>query len=340
MIRGVVEGFYGRPWTHETRLDLLAFCGREGFNTWVHAPKDDPYHRERWRDPYPDEELDRFAELVRAADAHSIAFVYAIAPGLSICYSDGRELETLVAKCEQLVSAGVRFFHLLFDDIEHDLHCPSDHERYGREVRPSAAAQADLCNRFQKALTQDRPLVVCPMGYAGVERTPYRDTLGRLLDAAAVVYWTGPQVVSDTITRTDLDAAAEAFAHEVLLWDNYPANDTEASSLHLGPLQGRDPQLWDGRLAGMVSLPMVQAVPSKLALVTIADFGRDPDGYDPVTSYERALHDYGAEVVAALRATARGRAPVARVADVPALVKALTETADIATGVALLEEFV
>jgi len=37
-IRGVIEGFYGEPWSHEERLDLIAFCGREGFNTWVHAP--------------------------------------------------------------------------------------------------------------------------------------------------------------------------------------------------------------------------------------------------------------------------------------------------------------
>jgi hyaluronoglucosaminidase len=48
VIRGVIEGFYGTPWTHEERLDLIRFCAAEGLDTWVHAPKDDPYHRPRW----------------------------------------------------------------------------------------------------------------------------------------------------------------------------------------------------------------------------------------------------------------------------------------------------
>ena len=56
-VRGVIEGFYGTPWTHEERLDLIRFCGAHGLNTWVHAPKDDACHRKLWREPYPDDEL-------------------------------------------------------------------------------------------------------------------------------------------------------------------------------------------------------------------------------------------------------------------------------------------
>ncbi len=43
--RGVIEGFYGPPWSHQDRLDVLRFMGREGLNTYIYAPKDDPYHR-------------------------------------------------------------------------------------------------------------------------------------------------------------------------------------------------------------------------------------------------------------------------------------------------------
>jgi hypothetical protein len=45
---------------------------------------------------------------------------------------------------------------------------------------------------------------------------------------------------------------------------------------------------------------MLQAVPSKLPLATIADFLRDPEGYDPEASFVRALEKYGDEVIAAL----------------------------------------
>jgi hyaluronoglucosaminidase len=301
-IRGVIEGFYGPPWSHAERLDLLAFCGREGLTTWVHAPKDDPWHRRLWREPYLQPELERLAELVAAGEEHGVELAYALAPGLSICYSDEADFEALLAKLEQLRGIGVRRFQLLFDDVEQELNCAADEQRYGHEGRPSAAAQAELANRLRAAFPQPGPLVVCPRGYAGTERTDYREIFGRLLDPEIVVYWTGPDVVSTAITRADLDAAADGFAHELLLWDNYPVNDFAPRTLFLGPLTGRDPELAGGRCAGLIANAMLQAVPSKLPLATVADFLRDPHGYKPVAAFERALHEYGDEVEAAVRA--------------------------------------
>ena len=79
LIRGVIEGFYGPPWTHEERLDLIRFCANEGLDTWVHAPKDDPFHRERWREPYPETELTQLGAtsllLTGPADASTLAVV-------------------------------------------------------------------------------------------------------------------------------------------------------------------------------------------------------------------------------------------------------------------------
>lgn len=46
-LRGTIEGFYGSPWTHAERMDQLAFYGEVKANTYVYAPKDDPYHRDR-----------------------------------------------------------------------------------------------------------------------------------------------------------------------------------------------------------------------------------------------------------------------------------------------------
>ena len=107
-LRGVIEGFYGPPWSHAERLDLIGFCGRHGLDTWVHAPKDEPFHRKRWRDPYPGDELARMAELVEAGRRAGVEVVWAVAPGLSVRYSDPAELETLAAKCDQVRRAGVR----------------------------------------------------------------------------------------------------------------------------------------------------------------------------------------------------------------------------------------
>ena len=217
MIRGVIEGFYGTPWSHDERLDLIRFCADEGFDTWVHAPKDDPYHRARWDEPYPDEELARLGELVTEARRVGVELAYAIAPGLSIRYTFDDDFERLLAKCEQVRSIGVETFQLLWDDIEHTLNCPEDDERYGHEERPSAAAQSGLSNRFAAAVAQKGPLVICPMGYAGTGDSPYRRVMRRLLDPGIVVYWTGPEVVSLAIMREELDTAVARFGDRDLL---------------------------------------------------------------------------------------------------------------------------
>ena len=59
--RGVVEGFYGTPWSHAVRLDQILFYARNKMNVYIYGPKDDPWHRDKWRIPYPEEEAQRIA---------------------------------------------------------------------------------------------------------------------------------------------------------------------------------------------------------------------------------------------------------------------------------------
>jgi hyaluronoglucosaminidase len=340
-VRGVIEGFYGPPWTHEERLDMIRFCGAEGLNTWVHAPKDDPYHRKQWREPYPAEQLAQLGELVDEARANGVEFAYSVAPGLDIEYSNETELATLVAKCEQVKGIGVSSVQLLWDDVEHDLKHPADVARYGGAERPSGIAQRELSNRLREAFPQDGPLVVCPMGYAGTGDSPYRRLFTEGLHPEIVLYWTGPEVVSIGITREALNLCVSRFrGHTLMIWDNYPVNDFEPDRLFLGPLLGRDPRLADGQCAGYIANAMLQAVPSKLALATVADWTRDPGAYDPVVSYERALRAYGAEVLEALRRLAPAGTVEQRPDSVRSLIDVLELGVDAATGQVLLEPFV
>jgi len=337
-VRGVIEGFYGPPWSHEERLDLVGFCARHDLNTWVHAPKDDPYHRAKWREPYPDDELARLGELVTLCHKVGVDFAYAIAPGMDICYSHESEWERLLAKIEQVRSVGVSHFQLLWDDVEHKLHCAEDEKLYGQAERPTGAAQAPFSNRFAREVEQPGPLVVCPMAYAQTGDGPYRRSFAPHLDDGVVLYWTGPEVVSLAVTRDELDMSVHRYAnHEHLLWDNFPVNDWEPTVLHLGPLRGRDPNLLHGSLRGIIANAMVQAVPSKLALATVADWARDPFAYDMLASYERALREHGAEVLESLGEPAPDVAPPDDLAGLCELLK-LGVTAPV--GAALLRALV
>lgn len=80
--RGVVEGFYGTPWSHQARLRHLKFYGENKMNTYIYGPKDDPYHSSpNWRLPYPEQEAKQLKELVNVAKENAVDFVWAIHPG-------------------------------------------------------------------------------------------------------------------------------------------------------------------------------------------------------------------------------------------------------------------
>ncbi|MBN2624112.1 MAG: beta-N-acetylglucosaminidase domain-containing protein, partial [Acidimicrobiales bacterium] len=115
--RGTVEGFYGSPWTTDERLDQLAFYGRFKLNTYIYAPKDEPYHRDRWRDPYPADRLADVRALVDAAAANHVRFTFAVSPGVSICYSSPDDLAALSDKLASVYDLGVRSFSIALDDI-------------------------------------------------------------------------------------------------------------------------------------------------------------------------------------------------------------------------------
>jgi len=78
-VRGVVEGFYGVPWSHETRLNMLEMMGENRLNVFVYAPKDDPYHfGPGWYREYPLEMQQEFRELVEVANANHVSFVWTV----------------------------------------------------------------------------------------------------------------------------------------------------------------------------------------------------------------------------------------------------------------------
>ena len=75
LLRGIVEGFYGTPWNFDIRADLLKFCGEYNLNAYIYAPKDDPYHRSKWREPYPEEKIIELKNLVNIAIENNVHFI-------------------------------------------------------------------------------------------------------------------------------------------------------------------------------------------------------------------------------------------------------------------------
>ncbi len=289
----MVEGFYGPPWRHDERLALLDAAPGLGLDTYLYAPKDDPWHRERWREPYPDAELARLGELAARAAAAGVAFVWSVAPGLSMRFSDDAEHAALAAKAEQVRAVGVRDVWLLFDDVPYDLPHPEDVAAFGPGQAGSGRAHGEAAARFRETFLLPRgltgPMTVCPTDYAGCGRSPYRDALAAALPADARVLWTGRDVVVGEVTREDVLAAAEAFGRRIVLWDNVPVNDFDRTRLFLGPLTGRPDDVDGLPLDGAVANAMIEALPSRLPLATVGAWARDPAAYDPARAAADAL---------------------------------------------------
>lgn len=314
-VRGVVEGFYGTPWSHDDRLDVIAFLAERGMNAYVYAPKDDAKHRAKWRVPYGRKRQGRFAELAEHSRANGVRFGFAISPGLDIDYDAKADRVALLGKLAPLRDAGVTWFLLLVDDIP---------------MQPGLGTRHAELGTWLAGKLGDADLTLCPTEYVGTRPSPYLADLGRGLPPEVDLMWTGPTVCSPTITADDARAWTAALGNRrVVVWDNYPVNDAlMTNSLHLGAYAGRDPGLAD-LVGGVLCNPMTQAQASKIALATAMDFLRAPDEYDAGHSWERAVAAVGGDRASALAVLARACAdgPVAG-----------PETLDLARRVDALED--
>ncbi len=292
LMAGVVEGFYGPKWSNSATKQMLRFMRHEGLNTFVYAPKNDPYLRAQWNQLYPSSNLKRLAELVNTAKANQIQFVCSISPGLSIDYASVRDQHELMAKINQLWSIGIRSFMLSFDDIPVQL--PQNQaQEYHNNL---ALAQCQLVDKIysqQHHQGHDINILFTPTEYWGLTNNMYWHTLKTRLNAQIPVIWTGPDVLSKTITHQEVLSVKHHIGHPLVIWDNYPVNDytyviKHHPQLFMGPVNGRGPHVL-GALRGYLFNPMLQPYASELALATGASYLEHPLTYNPQSAWLQAL---------------------------------------------------
>jgi protein O-GlcNAcase/histone acetyltransferase len=297
MLTGVIEGFYGRDWRQDERLMVFDWITAARMNTYVYGPKDDLHVRARWRVPYGADDLARLTGLSTEARGRGLGFFVALAPCLDVTYSDAADRAALVARIDQLAMAGLRDLVLLFDDIPSDLP-EADRGRFDS----LAAAQADLANMVLARLreTGGGRVLFCPTEYCGrmaggasggdPRGSAYLQMLGRALDPAIGVFWTGPEIVSATIHADHLRAVSEVLCRKPVIWDNFYANDYDIRRVHAGPLGGRGRDLLP-LVAGWITNPNNEAEANFPAIHTTGAYLNDPD-YDPVRAMARASADW------------------------------------------------
>lgn len=303
ILGGVIEGFYGPPWDQADTLHMIQFLSDRGLNTFAYAPKNDPYQRAEWNQPYPPDKLSALRTLVNACLSHHVKFVYSISPGLSITYSSTADRKELVTKLNQLRTLGIHVFLLSFDDINPGL-TPVDKKRYHDDL---AYAQSDLANyvvQTESKLDPSFRLILVPTTYQGVTNNPYWSSLKSHLSQSVDVVWTGKYVINRTITAAQVTKVTQLIGHKLVIWDNYPVNDftyviSKHPKLMLGPVTGRDPKI-PSLVDGYLYNPMLQSRASEIPLWTGAEYLLAPTTYEPQKAATQAIEAIGGKASDAL----------------------------------------
>ena len=283
--RGVVEGYYGAPWSFESRCSIFRFMGRNKMNLYIYAPKDDPYHHgQGCYQPYPAQKAAELRDLVKYARQNGVRFVWAIHPANTVRWheNEGRnQLEALCTKLRQMYELGVRDFGVLVDDSSGEI---------GKPER-----QVQLCNYILENFIRKHPdvnqtLIMCPTGYnRSWTNERFLQTLGGGLDKSIPIMWTGDTVVHD-ITLSGQKWVNQRVQRPTFIWWNWPCNDFKRSRLSMGRTYGLDtaPDM-KNQMSGFVANPMEHAEASKVGLFGVANYSWNIDAFESRTTWEAGM---------------------------------------------------
>lgn len=300
-IRGFIEGFYGLPWSNEDRKELMQFGGDFKMNAYIFAPKDDPYHNEKWRDLYPEKEIQEIADLVAVGNETKNQFVWTIHPFMkSGVRFDGdnyaEDLNTIIAKFEQLYEVGVRQFGVLADDVDLASMSPANQKQLLEDLYEWNQKQEGTYN-----------LIFVPSIYnyewAPAHRS-YYEVMNELPEDIHVM-WTGAEVMGtiDQQTIEDFQSLMPGDdarpARKPFFWLNWPVNDNHQLRLTVGKSEVLEAGVTN--LDGVVTNPMQQGEASKGAIFTLADYAWNTSGFDLDQNYEDSFKYIESATPASLR---------------------------------------
>jgi len=281
---GIIEGFFGRPYSWDERADMVRALGPAGYGFYLYAPKADGHLRRRWREPYADADLQSLAAFAAVCRETGVRFGVGLSPYELFLAFDAPAKAALAAKLAQLDSLGLDDLGVFFDDMKGDL--PELAER-----------QVEIVHWIAERTSASR-LIACPSYYTddpvldrvfGQRPANYLEDLGKGLDPRIELMWTGEEVCAREFSPGHLARVAEQMGRKPFLWDNYPVNDGPRMSrhLHLRAFTGRPASVAPHIAAHGINTAS-QAVLSRIPALSLVESYRDGDHYQYLAAFRRA----------------------------------------------------
>ena len=288
LFRGYVEGFYGFPWTTEERASLFVDTAKYKMTTYIYAPKDDPYHRDEWRELYPEEESQDIKYLAQVATENNMDFCWTVHPGADYNYTkdnDGDgivdDFAKLTAKLDQVYDLGVRQMGIFYDDLS--------------SSKMDGPAHAKLINDAYAYLTEKyddvKPFITVTSRYNnkwGGEWDTYFTPFMEQVHEDTIVLWTGNHTMSGiNKAYMEVPQTETGVDRDLAVWWNYPVTDYCYGKLLMGSLDILDRDV--DNINGFFLNPMSEADASKVAIFSGADYSWNIGAFESQKSWERSI---------------------------------------------------
>lgn len=312
--RGVIEGYYGVPYSAAVTMDLFRFMMRYKMNSYVYGAKSDPYHSRYWDRPYPEKLTDdlqslgcfnagNLRDICKVSAATKVNFIWAIHPGKDFTGKDDGVIDRIMGKFALMHGLGVRQFAVFVDDVG----MPTD----ASTLALNATRLTSLRNAMEKkwnfagANPADtvKELHFVPQLYAYGWQSP--EVVTRFFNALSAapkstqVYITGKETWS-VPNNNDINVVETALKRKVSWWWNYPCNDNADSWIYPCDMytnfydmpaiddNARLPRTLDN-CASLLCNPMQEGEIAKIPLFSAADYAWNNAAFDVMKSWNASM---------------------------------------------------
>lgn len=312
--RGIVEGYYGYPYSVSVKKDLMRFMMRYKMNTYLYGAKSDPYHSNYWQQAYPttiteEQEKngwltqDMVKEIAQESHETKVNFIWAIHPGNNFVGSSS-VISDIMGKFQKMYNLGVRQFGVFVDDVS----IPSSDADMKTNADRVTGLQQAIEKKWNVAGTAAadtvRPLHFVPQIYCN-NFASSTDQYNRFFKALSstpsyvTIYTTG-QGVWSVPNENDLAKPAAQLGRNVAWWWNYPCNDNADGQIYPMDMYSnfydmpsvvsscRAPSSLNNGM-GVVSNPMQEGEVAKIPLFSVADMAWNVGAFNNSTSWEASF---------------------------------------------------
>ena len=241
-ITGYIEGYYGRLLSWDSRKLIIKSLHKNKMNTYFYAPKEDVCHRMHWREKYGKKWRIHFRDFIKFSKKKDINVIAGIAPGLDFNFKELQnncinhetsDFGLLLKKAKLLLEDGASSIALMLDDIPNDFK-----KKFGINIS-EGTYHSILANKLSNKLGQN--IFFVPRVYADelIKEDPfYLRDLSKTLYPEIKVLYCGKNVVAKTYKN--YQRIKKILSNEIIIWDNFYANDYCPRRFFIGPTIGRE----------------------------------------------------------------------------------------------------